>query len=232
LRVNGSVVLYLKDNVHSAATTQAVSLNGSVSYPFNKGDLVVITAFQNATASLSLDGTAARNYFSIFKIQTPQSIGQSEVVGAKYTTGTAHSIANSTDTYVDYGTKVYDTHNAVLGAGGGIVTTTGTGWRFIVPVSGIYTINASVLFASSSAWASGEAARIDVFKNGATLRALDRKDMYTSVGSPLVHIHGTTDGSFVKGDRIEIVVNQQSGGALTFNSASPHFNQVDIKKVG
>lgn len=51
---------------------------------------------------------------------------------------------------MDFEVKSVDTHNAVLGAGSGIKATGGSGWRFIVPVSGIYLIGSEVTFASAT----------------------------------------------------------------------------------
>lgn len=72
---------------------------------------------------------ATLNRYSISKIQAPTQIAASETVAAAYYLSANQTISASGVVNMD--TKIYDTHGAV---------TTGSGWKFTAPVSGLYTI--------------------------------------------------------------------------------------------
>ena len=195
---------------------------------FTKGETMKATVFQENDASALI----SNGRFFAVKQQTPQSIGQSEAVNCKYTCATGLNLASSGTTYfLDFATKSYDTHDAVSGEGSGIVSTTNTGWRFICPQAGVYSVASAIRFVSTTAWASGEGARLDVYKNGSVESEIDYKDSLITTGSPAMVLTGTTDVKCNKGDYLEIGATQSSGGALALNGVGT-LNYVAIKKVG
>lgn len=134
-------------------------------------------------------------------------------VAARYTSAAGQSIPSdaANATVINFGTKVFDTHDAVI---------TGANWRFIAPVRGAYLVSASLLFARTTTWAFGEFGALLVFVNSALAGYLDRKDNY-----PNSDLHMQLSGSMIvnvaTGDAISVRVLQTSGAALTlFNSTA------------
>ena len=146
------------------------------------------------------------------------------VVAAIYSQSTNYNVLNSTTTILDFATKELDTHNAVLGNGSGPVTTTNTGFRYIVPVPGIYELKASVLFDTTqgTAWAENETVDLSVKVNNVGILNLDRPvGLNSASASSFCFARGSGLLSVNAGDRIEIVVNQNSGATQTvLNSSS------------
>lgn len=115
----------------------------------------------NDGASAAIDGSAFANGDIITaRIRVPitgwssntvmSSDAATNVVAANYETNTAQNITNTTITFVNFEDKVIDTNNAAV-LGSGPVTTAGTGWRYVVPVSGYYRVNATLTFTDFSA---------------------------------------------------------------------------------
>lgn len=142
------------------------------------------------------------------------------VVAACYTRTTAQSFNSGAAAYVDYATKAFDTHNAV---------TTGASWKFTAPVSGYYQVCAAVCFAATTTWAPGDAAFIDILKNGSVIHRLMRQDQY-----PASNINMWLSGGALifldAGGYIGIQVTQSSGGALSLVADGTH-NWVTIGKL-
>lgn len=129
-------------------------------------------------------------------------------VTAIYSTNAGQSIANSTDTVVNFEDQEVDTNSAV---------SVGAGWVFTAPKAGYYQVNVQIMFTSTSGWADGEVGQINLFKNGSLLRGLDRKDNYAS-GSPYMLLNGATVVYLAQNDTINIKVSQTSGGALALHN--------------
>lgn len=70
---------------------------------------------------------------------------------AYYTQSSAYVIAQGgTETWLDFDTKGLDTANAVVGAGSGPKSASGSTWRFVVPADGVYAVQAMVIFDSNT----------------------------------------------------------------------------------
>lgn len=143
-------------------------------------------------------------------------------IAAEYTTNASQSIPNNTATIVNFEDLTFDTHSCV---------TVGAAWRFIAPITGYYRVSAAILYASSTAWATGEAAGLMLYKNGAQHRFLDRKDNINSGGvSVFVQLSGDVLVSLAAGDYIDVRTIQLSGGALAlFNDTA--YNYIAINRV-
>jgi outer membrane biosynthesis protein TonB len=134
-------------------------------------------------------------------------------VAARYTSAAGQSIPSDSAnaTVIDFGTKAFDTHNAV---------TTGANWRFIAPVRGAYLVTASLLFTNTTTWALGKFGALAVFVNNALLAYIDRKDNYPN-SNLYMQLSGSLVVNVATGDAISVRVLQNSGAALTlFTSAA------------
>lgn len=124
-------------------------------------------------------------------------------------TALVQSIPNNTDTIINFDTEVVDTHNAFI---------TGT---FTAPITGYYRINASVTFATTTAWAAGEQSNLFIYKNNVKYLGIDLRDGITAT----THYH-TLEGQAVVplaiGDTINLQVFQLSGGALNLSGFQQH----------
>lgn len=150
------------------------------------------------------------------------------VVALDASTNAANSISDTTFTFIDFEDINNDTHGAVLGAGSGNVTTSGTGWRYEVPVSGFYHVASSIRLTGSTDFnGTTETVQIAIRKNNTQQ---GNKDIIppSSTGSLSVSI----DKTFIadRGDIIEIVVFQNSGNSRSMAS-SGNSNYVSIHKV-
>lgn len=73
---------------------------------------------------------------TLFASKWNELVDRTEPVMAQYNMGTIQSCANGpTGCIVNFDTKEYDSHNAV---------TTGSNWKFTVPVSGTYRVTSVV----------------------------------------------------------------------------------------
>jgi len=140
-------------------------------------------------------------------------------VFASYNQSSAQSITSSSDTVIDFSTKVVDTHSAV---------TTGGSWLFTAPEAGVYQISSSIEFASASFVATAVAVLM-LFKNGTQVAATEhvRNTALTQefAAYPLVYAV-----SCVKGDTLQLKVFQNNGSSRSLR-ASDRYNFVTITKV-
>ena len=151
------------------------------------------------------------------------------VVAAVYSTPATTSMNSGTTYYLDYGTAIFDTHSAVLGAGSGHVTTSGTGWRFVAPVSGTYAVNAQFSYSSATGFnGTSERILLSAAVDGSTVLTLGRVVPASADGSPLVSGYGLINLN--AGQRLEIAINQDSGGALAI-SAGAGTTRVSINRL-
>lgn len=147
---------------------------------------------------------------------------QADFAARYVTTGAGQQFTNSTTVVVDFGTLVYDD--------GGHVTT-GAAWRYDAEVDGLYGVKAATLFASTTAWALGEAGSLLLYKNGALYSVLARVDSINSAATAqFMMLWGSDDVSLVAGDYIDIRLSQTSGAGAGFLSlhADANFNRVAI----
>jgi len=139
----------------------------------------------------------------------------------KYQETAQPTIPNLTGTIVNFDTKVTDTYNAV---------TVGSNWKFVVPVTGYYFVEASCLFNNTINWALTKTGLLDVYKNDVLNAHLQRIDNLEAGSNLFMNLIGSTIIQANAGDTIQIYITQQTGGNLQMNGDSNH-NYITICKV-
>lgn len=144
-------------------------------------------------------------------------------VAACYTTAAAQSIDNASFEIVDFGTSVYDTHSAV---------TTGASWKFTVPTGegGKYSVKASIMYVTTTAFAITESTTMALYVNGAAVAYIDRYQPVATGVDHNVFLRGATDLLLSAADYVDLRLHQSSGGGLAmFNDAK--YNRIAIHKI-
>jgi hypothetical protein len=133
--------------------------------------------------------------------------------------------------YIDFATKDYDTHNMVTvsTATPKNTTVTNTGWKAIIPVSGKYQINVAAASTSGGGWAAGEQWSVGIAKNG--IETFYGLSMSQSTHSTIMASRASDAISCLAGDRIEVVIFQNSGAAINMDTGAFN-NYVSIVRVG
>jgi hypothetical protein len=214
-----SIQAYINGTVHKTVgnlNLAIIPISGQIK--LNKGQLLTF----RSTATRTLSASATNHTISIHKIQSPQTLAGGEIVAARYTTAAGQSIANAATPIVDFGTKVFDTHNAV---------TTGASWKFTAPYSGKYRITSSLRYANGLAWVAGGGVASLIYKVGSTYASADT--MLAAAGtfgssSPSSNITSTVDMSAGEYIDIRTLHSESSARALL---TSGNYNFVEITKV-
>jgi len=232
ISINGATIHlgdYLEINIRRSGSVIAKTSYRAVgNYTFSGPASVTeyFTAGQTVDVQVTTSGvttpswTSGENVFTIEKSQAPTTMSATEVVAASYTTAAGQSISNSTTDIIDFGTKDFDTHNAV---------TTGASWKFTAPVSGLYDISSTILFASSAV-TQGNAIDFQVFKNGSVAKRLAYKTIETTF-SNFIGQQGSAMVSLNAGDYIDIRVSFNRTGGNTNLHNSSTYNHVNIKRI-
>jgi len=131
-----------------------------------------------------------------------QIIAPVETVACSY-----YSASNQTSltTQINFGTKLYDTHNAV---------TTGASWKFTAPMPGKYRVSAMVVGSSGIG--------VSLFKNGS---------VFTLLFSRMVYGSGSYEIDLLAGDYIDLRPASSAtinGGSVTAGDIS----QIQISRIG
>ena len=137
------------------------------------------------------------------------------VIAASFYGAAATAIASGTTTYIDFPTQTGDTNNAVLGEGSGNVTTSGTGWRFIVPATGWYNISATIVQAAQAQTTSQYLVSYLVV-NGTVVRSLGAT--YGNGTANYFRTSGMVNYPLTLNDRVEIGLIQNIGSITLYNS--------------
>jgi hypothetical protein len=206
--------------------TSNIYASGSSTVFCNAGDTIIFIGNNQGTTQVPIAFTA-----SIFRISGPAQIGATDTVACFYNTAAGNTLTNTSFTFIDFGTKVFDKTNSVVGAGSGNSLTATSTWRFVVPVSGIYQVSALVSVIPSTASA------LDffplVYKNGTVVQYGMRLGLTTT---------GFTNGSNMYSP-IEALINCNAGdyisiamyisnGANRLQEANTASNYVNIVRVG
>lgn len=171
-------------------------LSGSTILNLRAGDAVTIRS--NATVTvLGNDGCIV----DIEKLSSPTTISATEVVAAFYNTSAGQTIATATDSVVNFGTLVDDTHNAV---------TTGAAWKFTCPVAGKYFVSTGVVYVTQFTTV-GSTILIGVRKNS-SLVFQKRRSPYATTGGPYYDVSVSGYVNCNAGDTIDVMLNQNDGG--------------------
>jgi hypothetical protein len=219
--VAGTMYVYKNSVLQTALTTvnTANETSGRAIVQCNAGDFLDIRADANATVDSS-SGSRYSN-ISINRLSGPDTIAASELVQARASTTAGQSIATSTVTIIDFGTKTFDTHGAI---------TTGGAWKFTAPSPGKYSVTAALKLIASPGWQTAEIFTVSVYKNGVLYSTMGKLTTITN-NSVENAIAGTDDVEMNAGDFIDIRAFQTNGNAITLATTAGD-NFVSIKRNG
>ena len=146
----------------------------------------------------------------------------SGLIAVRYSTNAGQTISQTGKTIVNYEDKIYDDLGLV---------TIGAAWLMFVPVTGLYRATAMNVFAATTAWATGEASGMYLFKSGAEYTMLDFFDGALAKGeNMLAKLKGSDDVIAERGETLQIQLNNLSGGDRTLDSAA-NMNHVAIHLI-
>ncbi len=172
---------------------------GTATFNCIAGDTLRLNVSQNSGGSLSLQGAAQYQYIQINRLSGPSQIASTESVNARYTTAAGQSITNGSTTILDFGTKVWDSHNAV---------TTGASWKFTAPVAGKYRVAFNVLMAAPYG-----TVQVNLYKNGSTF-----SELYRNLTSNQNMWFGTDLVNLLAGDTVDVRLINNHGSTVSLNA--------------
>lgn len=149
-------------------------------------------------------------------VPTWAAAGGSAFSGCKVRNSADQSIANATNTAINFDTELYDNDN--------YHSTVSNTNRLTVPTSGKYRVSGTVRFASNNTGMR----LIFIRVNGTTSYASDRR---AAVQSDVTDCEISTTIDLVAGDYVELMVQQSSGGALNITAVSPWSPSFTIEKL-
>lgn len=207
---------------------------------YGSGNRVGPVFWNSGTSTFNLSGSGGTDTFGVTNVSSLATTGDgvsfdfsfpvvgwssnsdqsadtdTRVVAASYYGSAATSITSGAVTFIDFPTKTGDTHGAVLGAGSGHVTTTNTGWRYIVPVTGWYDISA-VIVQTATSQSTSQYLVTYLYVNGVQVRSLDAT--YGNGTGQYFRTSGAVPAYPLNaGDRVEIALLQNIGTITTYNS--------------
>ena len=205
---------------------QLLSRDANDIVPLVAGDFIEIFIFGNGNNSVSTltvtGGQQFGTYVAINRISGPSAIAATESVNARYTTAAGQSIASAATAIIDFGTRDFDSHNAV---------TTGASWRFTAPISGKYKVTTNVRYANGLAWGAGQFVSSLLFKNGSSFSTNDFlfAAAITPGQGPSSQLTDTV--SLLAGEYIDIRTSHGEASARALVAAGT-LVRVAIKRVG
>ena len=177
----------------------------------NAGDTIDI--FVIGDASFDISSTSPRTWVAISRAAGPSQVAASESVRSAAYRTSVQSIPNATDTILIGNLEDYDTHNAHS-------TSTGI---FTCPAPGEYEVMASTHWG-----ASGTGVRaMKIRKNSSTITTTQIPGLAGSSFS--TYIFGSI--RCVAGDTLDVVVRQDTGGAIDAYSDANRYTIINIKKL-
>lgn len=215
---NGSQAGYSPVYSGGAVTGQLITLSKVLALV--AGDTLKVQLRTTATGP-SINGSTFVNNWGIRRRSGPSQIAASETVAARYTTTAGQSIPNATTTIVDYGTKDFDTHNAV---------TTGASWKFTAPIPGKYMVSGGGAHGPAS-WTATQLIFFEVDKNGSVHSNLVQTRIQTTGSNNYRMYGGGVIVNCIAGDTIDIRTFQNQGGAVSMQTSAGD-NWVAIVRVG
>lgn len=217
VRVNGSTD-YLLDRLINNSSVQPNVTKGSIRLPLKAGDTIVIQAMKtNFGGNSGFDPDLTQTRLSIVRVSGPSAIAASESINARYST-TSTTAITSTPAAITYGTKSFDSHNAMSGS------------SYTAPIGGIYTVYGSAQLASAS-WSTGVLG-MDLYVNGSfsTTIAYFTQGTASAASSTMTAI-GSAPVKLLAGDVLTWRVSQTQTASINL-SGSADFNWIGITKVG
>lgn len=174
----------------------AAYANGGQIVPCNAGDTI---SFNNLNSGAVFGNAALSGSPSIINIKRlsgPAVITATESVNASYFMST--NTTPGANTQLNFDTKIFDSHNAA---------TTGSSWKYTVPVSGTYSVTATVGITS------GASSNMSVFKNGS------RYNYFAFMSTTTNIVTGTTLMKLNAGDFVDI--RGDAGSVYNGTAATP-----------
>ena len=148
-------------------------------------------------------------------------------VKSRYSSGTG--IANSSKTYIDFATTVFDDQGLVTGAGSDNNTTYTNTWRFVAPAKGKYKVSGQVQFTATGNWGGGETILAYIDIDGSN-QVTFRKDVEGAVTDQEVNVQFNDTLELQPGEALSIAIFQNSGGVIAL-SGSGNETFVNIEKL-
>lgn len=185
---------------------------------FISGDL--ITIFANVTTgsqSVATNGT-----LNIQRVSGPAVVAATESVNAHYNTSAGQSIPTAAVTQIVFGTKTYDTHNAMN-------TSTGS---YTCPVSGKYRISGNIRYANGQSFTAGGYAATFAYKNGAEVEHVDLPIYVTGTMGTGPSASVSTTVQCNAGDVLAIFSSHAETTARTLQGSVLTLNYIVIERVG
>jgi len=143
-------------------------------------------------------------------------------VVARYFITNTTTIANNTQTRLNFNYRNYDTHNIV---------TTGASWLVRAPVTGFMQIHASIMFDLYDSWSPTKFIYMRVVKNDtASVGLFHRNDVNASTKNIYVQADGLARISVNAGDELYVMVQQLSGGSRNLLN-DVNWNYIEIAMV-
>lgn len=180
-----------------SSTFNTSTVSGSVF--LNQGDTLDIRA--------SVSVTIVNGAITVSRISGPAQIASSETVAASYWLSTNQALTAST-TPVNFDSREFDTHSAV---------TTGAGWVFTAPISGIYSVDCYLNPTTSVNFT------IMTYVAGSAYKAISNRVSDYAQGTTLIPLNA--------GQTLQIRITQTltvSGGTLTSDTAG----KISIHRIG
>ena len=142
---------------------------------------------------------------------------------ARYDTDAGQSIANNSQVIVDFEDIDYDPFSSV---------TTGASWNYEAPETGFYFISSKIVFAANNAFTVGNNVFSQIFVDAVGKTELGRFDVNDNVSPTAIGI--TVAGSDVlfltQGEKLDVRIFQNSGGARTLATAVGTANYITIER--
>lgn len=223
---SGFAIQYVKNGVGGEVLVRAGKSASTAG--FNYAGVFNTTIFLNAGDTFGIQRAQAAGTVNITsglwhiqRVSGPSQIAASESVNAAYSTAAGQAVPNTTDTIVNFGTKDFDSHNAV---------TTGASWKFTAPIAGVYQVSVicTLGFTASSA-VTGESIA-NLFKNGATVSGLGIRN-HDVANNSMAAMQGAQLVKMNAGDYIDIRIYQNNGASKNLE-ANATKNRISITRVG
>jgi hypothetical protein len=138
-------------------------------------------------------------------------------VYASYNSATTSTLANAT--IIQWDTKLEDTHNAV---------TTGAGWKFTAPISGLYEVKCMVESVSGS-WVAGNYIIFRAYINGNAKQGFGTSEC-ANTGSSTVIAYGSRVVRLAAGEYLQVKAFTALTTTMYNNDAD--FNWIQITRIG
>jgi hypothetical protein len=198
----------------------ATLVQGTVEIDLVAGDYIEIFAYQSSGGNLAYTNlTQDVTYFDIVRVGHSQGVLSSEKITARYTTAAGQTVNNGANDIINFGTKDFDSHNAV---------TTGASWKFTAPASRVYRISSTV--ESDANTTTTGAFELAVYKNATRVARVRNYKFSADVSKP--HVASiTTSVSMNIGDYIDIRLDNTTGASRTL-TADATVIFVDIESSG